>query len=1028
MGLMREELNTGLRQFGNYEIISRVGQGGGGIVYRAKHHRLRRTVALKVMQVEHLATEAEVRRFEREAEAISQLDHPQIVTLYEFGDIDGRAFLAMEFMEGGDLSRYQKKHFPDGARTEKHQRHAVEIILQIARVAHHAHQRGFIHRDIKPGNILLDSDSVPHLSDFGLVKWDAAGGLTHSFEGMGTPSYMSPEQALGQSKNATVRSDTYGLGAVLYELLTGRAPFTGSNPLAIMRAVVESNPEALTKLNPHTPRDLEIICLKALEKDPKKRYNSAEELAEDLEHWLKGEPIQARAASLWERAVKWSRRNPVVATLGSLTILTLMIGIATTTWQWQRARRGEHETRLAYYSTGVSTAIQSSRDGRFNVARKILDSVKPTSDQKDLRGFEWRYARKLSHGPTELEKVFSIPAQEGGAFLISRDESWFAVPLTEQSLGIIDTRSRNIIAQLALPAMSALQLTQSGDGKFFAAAGYEGWRIWSAEDFKEIMVGTNVAFPNPGYLSRAMVQFVEGNDLLVCEKASIRRVSIARRSVETILKIPSAQATAAAASADGKRFAIATAHMNSSGYYTVDVWSIGKTAPDMQLPCYSGPVVSIQFSSDAQWLLFNGFTGERAPSVWNLKTRIESRDLAVNNQSHIFSLALDSEAKTIALGHVGGEVRVLTFPEGKLIKHFLGLDGATGGVLFSPMGKKLYARSGDRLRIWNLTTKPLEGFRSHTPTNFYYGSDLIQIRFNAESSELLTAGMDYGLRRFDSRSTDKIVEYPILRPKPKASVMDGFGLPLAFTDTTAAVFSLDEKLRIYDLKHFGKPLVLQGTKSSVIAATFSGDGRYLASGDLEGVINLWDLQTTNPPVNLGQIANQYPIKLFFLNTASSLVAVSTATIGEGGILVWNTQTKRTNFVYRGPSLTAADLSPDGSQLAVGGDRGDILVFETKHWRQIARMEAHAGNVTCLAWSADGATLASGGIDKSINLWTKNNWSLVTSLKRCSQPIADLHFAPDGTRLAAATIDHQIHLWEAPSHEALNLLETSILGP
>ena len=273
------------------------------------------------------ATEAHLKRFRREAEAAASLEHPGIVPIYEVGEGDGSCYFSMRFVEGGQLDQVIK-------REPMSIRQAAELIAKLARTVHYAHEHGILHRDIKPGNILLDAKGEPLLTDFGLARLvEAESTVTRTKEVMGTPSYMAPEQAVGNNAAVSSATDVYGLGAVLYQLLTGHPPFAGGTTYETIKLVLDTEPRQPRLLNPKIDRDLSTICLKCLEKDPKRRYSSALALAEDLEHWLKHEPILARHTGFFTRGKKWVRRNPAIAALTA----SLIAVAAITSWDaWQR--------------------------------------------------------------------------------------------------------------------------------------------------------------------------------------------------------------------------------------------------------------------------------------------------------------------------------------------------------------------------------------------------------------------------------------------------------------------------------------------------------------------------------------------------------------------------------------------------------------------------------------------------------------------------------------------------------------------
>jgi serine/threonine protein kinase/Tfp pilus assembly protein PilF len=320
-----------LAEFGDYELLEEIGRGGQGVVYRAHQKSLNRTVALKLIGLGHWATEAHLKRFRREAEAAASLEHPGIVPIHEVGEREGTCYFSMGFIEGDQLDEVVRRQ-PMPVRS------AAELIAKVARTVHYAHEHHILHRDIKPGNILLDRQGEPHLTDFGLARLvETESTITRTMEVLGTPSYMAPEQAVGNDAAITTATDVYGLGAVFYQLLTGHPPFAGGTTFETVRLVLDTEPRKPRLLSPKIDRDLNTICLKCLEKDPKRRYASALALAEDLERWLKHEPIRARRTGIFTRGKKWLRRNPSIAVMAAM-LLVLAVPLGVMIWKTKSER------------------------------------------------------------------------------------------------------------------------------------------------------------------------------------------------------------------------------------------------------------------------------------------------------------------------------------------------------------------------------------------------------------------------------------------------------------------------------------------------------------------------------------------------------------------------------------------------------------------------------------------------------------------------------------------------------------------
>ena len=387
--------------FGHYRVEREIAAGGAAMVYEAEDIRLGRHVALKMLRHVFFATEPERLRFKAEAELASSLEHPHIVPVHEVGVIEGQPYFTMKFIRGTDLAkRLTGGMFPV--------REAAVLMVKIAGAVHFAHQRGVLHRDLKPANILLDEAGEPWLTDFGIAKWlNHDSGLTLTNTILGTPDYMSPEQAAGRTKAISTATDLWSLGVILYEMLTGRRPFHGENAPGIIRHAAEHEPARPSTITHGLDRDLETLCLRCLEKDPALRPSSAGELADELSRWLRGEPIRARRINSMERLKKWARRHPWRTAALVTFLLTILGGIMGVTWQWRRATANEQRAtanedralvsaaaeRRTGYSAVLAQALAAREHHDFSQARRLLKNMAP-----ELRGFDWRLLQGLCRG------------------------------------------------------------------------------------------------------------------------------------------------------------------------------------------------------------------------------------------------------------------------------------------------------------------------------------------------------------------------------------------------------------------------------------------------------------------------------------------------------------------------------------------------------------------------------------------------------------------------------------------------------
>ena len=452
-----------------YEIEGVLGRGGMGVVYKARHLALKRTVALKMVLAGGHAGPRELARFRIEAEAVARLQHPNIVQIHEVGEAGGHPYLALEFVEGGNLAgKIDGKPMPA--------REAARLVEALARAMQLAHSRNVVHRDLKPANILLTADGTPKITDFGLARQlDSDSGETQAGAVMGTPSYMAPEQASGHAHEAGPAADIYALGAILYDCLAGRPPFQGTTVVETLDQVRTQEPVPPSRWQAGVPLDLETICLKCLRKEPEKRYASAAELADDLVRYQHGEPIRARPVGRLERGVKWVKRNPLVAGAVLAVVMSLLIGIGVSTWQAVRAttassaarsaearadeKRQEAEqqreladqsqrrSRRLLYAADMNLAQQSLKQNNLGRARRLLDRHRPRPGEEDLRGWEWRYLWQLTRS-SALATLTNRPA-DGFNVSFSPDGSRLAVGWRDGRVDLWDVPGRRLIRALA---------------------------------------------------------------------------------------------------------------------------------------------------------------------------------------------------------------------------------------------------------------------------------------------------------------------------------------------------------------------------------------------------------------------------------------------------------------------------------------------------------------------------------------------------------------------------------------------------
>jgi serine/threonine protein kinase len=484
-----------------YEIVTELGRGGMGVVYLARQTQLNRLVAVKMILASGLAGEQELARFRTEAEAAAHLEHPRIVPIYEVGEHKGKHYFSMKLVEGGSLAQHMKKYVQDPKAT-------ATLMLAVARAIQYAHERGILHRDLKPANILVDREGRPAITDFGVAKkvgntffdlstqdnGDRPSGLTMQGEIVGTPSYMAPEQAAGK-KGLTTAVDIYSLGAILYEMLTGRPPYQAATQLATLRLVLERPPQPPRTVNPTVDRDLEAICLKCMERQPENRYRSAEALVEDLERYLAGEPVRANPESRWRRARRWMRRHPALVFMACGCAVIIGLFFNGTLWQWhktEQALRGEELARqdaaaaearveMATYLRRMASVEQDWSAGRLGQARKLLGATPEAQRQ-----WEWHCMHRLLYSERQEPLVLASGGAGFTCLAFTPDGRRVAVGTADHLVKIFDAASGQLLGTFEKHQSLVTAVAFHPGGRMVLSASLDGAvKLWDAATGEE---------------------------------------------------------------------------------------------------------------------------------------------------------------------------------------------------------------------------------------------------------------------------------------------------------------------------------------------------------------------------------------------------------------------------------------------------------------------------------------------------------------------------------------------------------------
>jgi WD40 repeat protein len=1043
-------LPTGLpRRFGDYEILEEFARAGMGIVYRARQISLDRVVALKMVQPGGREPEDLERFLHTEARAVAGLDHPHIVPVYDFGTCEGRPFFSMKLIEGGSLDRHLARFAADP-------RAAARLLATAARAVHHAHQRGLLHRDLKPANVLLDAEGQPLVTDFGLARRVEGGsGQTQAGAIIGTPAYMAPEQAAA-APVLTTAVDVYGLGAILYEMLTGRPPFRAATVLDTLIAVRTQEPARPRALNPRADRDLETICLKCLDKDPAKRYGSAEALADDLERWLHGEPVRARRASVGRRVWKWCRRNPgwtafIFALCAGL--ITQSVFQATSKAQLaeernkalaqkkeaddlrdeadkkrleeQQLRKQAQEALDRLYYNQINVAFQSWQGNRIGAAELTLDGC-----PLERRHWEWHYLKRLCHAElltlTHGNGVFDVAYSPDGKRLATTSgidlTLWDALtgkelphlpgqPTDGQLTGIAFSPDGKWLAV----AGGSISTRRPDDDK--AKGGNRGFvRILDATTGKELRtlnghrdIAFGVAFsPDSKSVASAGGWGERPAELKQWEVATGKELLDLRGHTQTVWQV--------AFSPDGKTLA------STSDDGTARLWEVATGCELMALRGHRGSVTGLAFSPDGKRLATAAGTQDTKPAEVKVWERASGQAI-LSWRAHtgmIPRLAFSPDGKRLATGGWDRTVRVWDAASGDELYTFRGhrefVDvqpnrggrsmargphiGAVTGVAFSPDGKRLATGSSDyTVRVWDVT-------RDQEALALPRHSGSVAA-FLPDSRRLVLRGLPTGCAVRDV-TTGQVVLSPRTPQREDVAVSpDGRYLATASGGEggTATLWDRAAGKELHTLKGFGPAFSPDGRRLATII------GNRWGSWQQPGEVKVWDAATGKELRTLR--GDTWLIRFAaFTPDGKQIVSVSVGDTAR----VWDADTGDEVRHFHFPYGNAFALSPDGNYLASAGedstaDQPRVSIYEVSSGREAATLTGHDSRIGCLAYSPDGKRLATGSGDRTVKLWDTATGQEVLTLTGHAGDITGLAFSPDGRRLASST-SSEVRIWDA----------------
>jgi WD40 repeat protein/serine/threonine protein kinase len=1020
-----------------YLIVSLLGRGGMSTVYLACQTAAERLVALKVLHDGADHGPSGLDRFRREAQTLARLQHPNIVSVFEVGEWHGEPFYSMEYCVGGTLADYLRS-------TRMTPIEAATLVETLARAAHAAHQAGVIHRDLKPSNVLLSGGAppdhgadatglaknserpdpgadatglakikihganatglakIPKLADFGLAKRLDASAKTQTGAVLGTPQYMAPEQARGESQSVDVASDVYGLGAILYECLTGRPPFVGSSVVDIVLRVMSDEVALPTRLQPNVPRDLETICLKCLHKEPRQRYADAAAVAEDLRRFQAGEPILARPAGVWERTWQWAKRHPAVAALLGVLVMSSVFGLSLSIWALRQrdlaivarknAKNATREVELQRRSARRQTAVAmyeqalliGQQQGAASAMLWLAESL-PPSVEVEATELEQSIRRQLGAWSREVRHLKRVYAGHDAIVLavaFSPDGRWIVSGSPDATAKLYDVATGRPVCPPLVHPDTVFAVAFSPDGRTVLTGCADGQaRLWDAASGKpmgQTFPHTNrvlgVAFSPDGKLvatgshdktarlwetdtGRPLTEPLEHGDIVrgVAFRPDGKAIATASDDKTARLwEVPSGRllgeplvheeiVRAVAFSPDGKR--LATGCSDKCGH----LWDVATGKRLGQPMQHEEKVMAVAFSPDGTSLVTSG--DDNTVRFWQATTGLPLAP-PLRHQAPVRAVACSPDGSQFATGSFDCIVRLWDVPRITFLNH----PDVVHGIAFSPDSRILLTGNVDgKARIWDVATrKPLD-------PPLHHDRAIYLVAISPDGQTALTSGWDGSLRLWNLATRE--LRHQLPNPK------------------------------------------------RVFAAAFSHDSRRVLTGGEDHTARLWDVATGRsliPPLE-----HQYFVaSVAFSRDGKTLLTGS----HDGTVRLWEAATGRALApVFRHPSPAwRAEFSPDCKTVLTGSQDRTARLWDATTGNPIGTPLSHFHVVNAATFSPDGKWVVTGSVDKTARLWQASTQKTVGSAMNHADSVICAVFSPDGQFILTGSFDKTAQLWELPT--------------
>jgi len=967
---------------GDFQVLTILGRGGMGEVWEADQKSLSRRVALKLLLPDRVDQRG-LDFFAREARAGGRLSHPGIVPIHGTGDDDGLHWIAMELVEGAcDLRRSLDMVREEGELPHDYHQRVAKFVAEVADALEVAHNEGVIHRDLKPGNILVTQDDRPKVSDFGLAKLLDENSISRAGEMVGTCFYMSPEQVAAKRAGLDHRTDIFSLGVVLYEMLTLVRPFDGDTTEQVAHKILVVDPPPANEIRSKIPRDLSVICGKAMEKDRDRRYPTMADLAADLRRYLDDQPILAKPPSILQRGTKWARRNPTKSAVGAVTavafvtITKLLLDNVDTNRELaaaldaaeierdraieakQESLRQRDRARISAYSASIYTASATLEVGNHADARRQLEAC-----PESMRDWEW------AHLNLSLDQsVHTLRGHESAVYSPCWDTSGtrIASGSKDKSVRVWDAQSGE-----------CLQVLRGHDDQVYSIA-------WST-------TGTYLASGSGD--STACIWDVRNGQ---CTQ-TLRGHSAGVRSV--------------AWHAGGKRI------VSGSEDATLRIWDVASGECLQTIEAHQGPITCL--SCDPQDARVASGSWDKAIHIWELRSGRLLQTLRVSKVTEledptVTSVCWNPSGTRIASGAWDNKIRVWDPKTGEVLLTIgkrpaeKERSSSVSSVAWSRSGAQILSASSDNtLRLYSADNgeliQILRGHEAHVHS----------AAWNRDDSRIVSSSTDRTLRIWDSETGDSVHTLTGHESEVRSVSWNAQG-------TRVASGSEDPTVRIWDAQTGANQMTLQGHQKAATSTSWHPDGTRLASGSWDCTIRVWDTQSGDTLRVINGDGDGTRVTSVQWNPSGASIASG---MEDNTVRIWDPDSGEQTQVLRGHRNPVGPIAwnPSGTQLASGSDDWTVCLWDLKTGEKLATLTDHMGAVRSVAWNHDGTRIASASWDATIRIWDARTGEALACFKGHQGSVNCLAWSPSGTRLASGSHDNTLRIWDPATGESMKTL-------